>query len=116
LYLSYTGYGTDNAWQTITGLLDNQWLSKPLGVAIGGGSGGGVIYTGQAYLDNFEITSARMLGWPVASDLNNDGYIDWLDIAIIRDNWLRTDYGITGDLNADNTVNFIDFVDITAGW
>jgi hypothetical protein len=113
LYLSYTDYGTSNAWQTISGLLDAQWSSHPVGIAVGGGSDGGGTDDGQAYLDNFEVTSARMLRWPVASDLNNDGYIDLLDIAVMSDNWLRTGSGITGDLNSDDTVNFIDFADIT---
>ena len=40
LYLSSTGYGTTDAW-IVPGLLQGQWASKPVGVAIGGGSDGG---------------------------------------------------------------------------
>jgi len=113
LYLSYTGYGSANAWQTISGLLDGQWLSNPLGIALGGGSDGGAIDDGQAYLDNFEVDSGSLLDWPVPSDLNNDGYIDLLDIKVMSEHWLEIGSGITGDLNGDETVNFIDFAEIT---
>jgi beta-lactam-binding protein with PASTA domain len=113
LYLSYTGYGSANAWQTISGLLDGQWMSNPLGIALGGGSDGGAIDDGQAYLDNFEVASGSLLRWPVASDLNKDGYIDFLDIGVMSEHWLEVGSGITGDLNGDDTVNFIDFAEIT---
>jgi hypothetical protein len=117
--LSYTDYGTSNAWQTISGLLDAQWSSHPVGIAVGGGSDGGAIDDGQAYLDNFEVASGRVLGWPLTfdpRDLNKDGFIDWLDIAIMSEHWLEVGSGITGDLNSDDTVNFIDFADLALGW
>jgi hypothetical protein len=114
LYLSYTGYGSANAWQTISGLLAGQWSSNPMSIALGGGSDGGAINDSEAYMDNFEVTSAKMLRWPVASDLNSDGYIDWFDVAAMSEHWLEVGSGITGDLNDDDTVNFIDFAELAA--
>jgi hypothetical protein len=113
LYLSHTGYGSANAWQTIAGLLRNQWASNPVTVAIGGGSKGCSIGDGQAYLDNFEVTSGRVLGWPTTRDLNRDGFIDSLDIKIMSEHWLQTGIGIEGDVNGDDTVNFVDFAFLT---
>jgi hypothetical protein len=57
LYMSYSGYGKPNAWQTVEGLLKNQWAAQPVYVVIGGGSDRVVLDTGNAYLDNFVIDS-----------------------------------------------------------
>ena len=116
LYLSFTGYGAANAWKTLSGLLQNQWASGPVSVAIGGGCGGGGIDNGQAYLDNFEVTAGRVLGWPSAADLNRDGFIDWLDTLVIRQHWLEVGVGIEGDLNNDGIVNFRDFAEFALAW
>ena len=51
-----------------------------------------------------------------AGDLYNDDVIDWLDIAIIFDDWLKNGPGITGDLNNDDVVGFPDFADFALGW
>jgi hypothetical protein len=75
LYLSYTGFGSGNAWQTITGLLAGQWSSKPVSIAIGGGSSGAVLGAGKAYLDNFEVDSRLLLGWLPATDIDTNGFI-----------------------------------------
>jgi len=73
LYLSDTGYGAGNAWVTIPGLLQGKWggdIVGPFlsgwsrGVSLGsseaylsGLSKGGVPHGGEAWLDNFEVTS-----------------------------------------------------------
>jgi len=57
LYLSYTGYGSPNAWQAIPGLLQAQWGGAPVYVNIGGGSEAVKLDSGDAYLDNFVIES-----------------------------------------------------------
>ena len=115
LYLSHTGYGAAEAWQTITGLLRGRWNSEPVTVAIGGGSNGCSIGGGQAYLDNFEVTAGRVRGWPSARDLNKDGFIDSLDIKVMSEHWLQTGPCIEGDISGDGTVNFVDFAFLAIG-
>jgi len=116
LYLSTTGYGAANAWQTAAGLLQAQWASEPVGLSIGGGSDGVALDPGEAYLDNYETTKAKLIGWPPATDLNSDGFIDWLDIAEMRANWLYTGANPECDLNNDEIVNFLDFEEFASIW
>jgi len=116
LYLSCAGYGAENAWQSLSGLLQGQWGSEPLSLAIGGGSDGDCIDNGRAYLDNFEITTAVLFGWPVAADFNRDGFIDWLDVKAMGVHWLEPGSGIEGDLNGDGIVNLVDFAALATGW
>jgi len=117
LYISSTGYGEPNAWQTISGLLQGQWTSEPVYVVIGGGSDGAVLDgSGEAYLDNFEVGTATLLGWPVATDLDGDGLIGWGDVAEISEHWLEIGQGIKGDINNDETVNFPDFAELALEW
>ena len=114
MYLSHVGYGSGNAyiWQTISNPLQVQW-SSPVDVAIGGGSDGVALGSGEAYLDNFEIATATLLGWPPATDLDSDGFIGWGDIAVMRENWLGTG---PGDINNDGIVNFLDFAELGLAW
>ena len=114
LYLSSTGYGSANAWEVVPGLLQGQWASEPVGVAVGGGSDGGSLDSGKAYLDNFEITTGKLSGWPPLCDLNKDGFIDWFDLEVMSGNWLDTGPDIEGDLNGSGTVNFVDFAFLAA--
>jgi subtilisin family serine protease len=115
LYLSHTGYGAANAWQTIAGLLRGQWLSMPVSVAVGGSSDNVVLNSGEAYFDNFEITRAKLIGWPPATDLNGSGFIDWGDIGIMGENWLVPGPA-GGDFNKDGVVNFLDFAELARAW
>jgi hypothetical protein len=119
LYLSSTGYGSDgNAWQTIGGLLAGQWSSEPVRIAIGGSSFGAVLGTGEAYLDNFEVDSGLLLGWPVISDIDGNGFIEWEDLRIMCDNWLAVGTDIQGDIYKDeyDIVNLLDFAEFGPGW
>jgi hypothetical protein len=118
LYLSYSGYGDSNAWQTITGLLAGQWSSESVRIAIGGGSAGDVIDYNQAYLDNFEVTSGLLIDWPPVTDIDGNGYIEWLDLATMCEHWLETGPNVPGDIHKDedNIVNFLDFADFTLAW
>ncbi len=116
LYLSCAGYGAENAWQSLSGLLQGQWVSEPVSLAIGGGSDGDCIDNSRAYLDNFEITTAVLSGWPVAADFNRDGFIDWLDVKAMGVHWLEPGSGIEGDLNSDGIVNFADLAALATGW
>jgi hypothetical protein len=116
LYLSTTGYGSANAWQTIPDLLQGQWASQAVRVTIGGGADQIIVGTGQAYIDNFEVTTAALIGWPPINDLNDDGYIDWQDISIMAEDWLDTDPDAIGDIYDDDIVNFLDFAQIGIAW
>jgi len=71
LYMSYTGYGKPNAWQTVEGLLQDQWAGQPVYVVIGGGSDQVVLDTGDAYLDNFAVDTG-LLDFMTESDDNGD--------------------------------------------
>ena len=120
LYLSHLGYTDVNAynWQTIPSPLLYQWAS-PVYVDIGGGSEGAVLSSGKAYLDNFRITEAALLGWPPATDLDGDGFVGWGDIGVMNEYWLgdpNTDPNVKGDLNSDDIVNFLDFAEFGPAW
>ena len=92
LYLSDTGYWASNAWVTIPGLLKGEWGSafvKPF-------LGGGYVYnialdSGDAYFDNFAVDSGTIVQiceYALSGDLNNDCRVDFLDFAIMASNWL----------------------------
>jgi hypothetical protein len=49
-------------------------------------------------------------------DLDCDGYIDYGDIVVISENWLRTGPNIPGDFDKNNTVNFLDFAEFATVW
>jgi hypothetical protein len=116
LYLSSTGYGFVNAWQIITGLLAGQWSSEPVSIAIGGGTELVELSQGEAYLDNFEVTTATLLGWPPATDIDDSGFIDWGDIREMSAYWLATGSGIPADIDNDGIVNFRDFAEVGLAW
>ena len=82
-------------------------------MAIGGGSAGAALGLGDAYLDNFEVTTATLLGWPPATDLDSDGFIGWGDVKIMSEYWLDIN---PGDINGDGIVNFKDFSEFGLAW
>jgi parallel beta-helix repeat protein/predicted outer membrane repeat protein len=55
-------------------------------------------------------------------DLNTDGLIDYYDLDVLIDEWLRTSPGLQTDFNSDGIVDFADFAELakywlwTAGW
>ena len=116
LYLSYTEYGSEDAWQTISGLLQNEWAGEPIYVYIGGGSDNVAINSGEAYLANFAVNTGVLLDWPPKTDINGDGYIDWLDIDVLCEQWLETGEDLDADINGDNTVDFKDFAEFAEVW
>lgn len=81
---------------------------------LGGGSNGVVLNLGEAYLDNFEV-AAKLIGWPLATDLDRDGFIDWGDVMVISEYWLDTSPD-KADLNKDGIVNFLDFAKFALVW
>ena len=92
LYLSYTGYGSANAWQTVSGL-KGRWGTDHVHVCLGGGSAGQVLSSADAYLDNFVIESgdlfyATLIGdFCGASFTDPDGYVDVWDLMQFADHW-----------------------------
>jgi hypothetical protein len=110
LYLSYTGYGVSDAWQTISGMLQS---SGSVSVSIGGGSDNVELVLGNAYLDNFEVTTASLLGWPPATDLDEDGLIGLGDLVILCSGWLQpgpADFDLSGNTDLN------DFAELESAW
>ncbi len=112
-YLSHKGFGSENAyvWQT-SNPLQGQW-AFPVDVSIGGGSSGAALSPGEAYLDNFEMAKATLLGWPPATDIDGNGFIELYDLVIMCGNWLDTG---AGDIDNDGDVDFIDFAELGLAW
>jgi hypothetical protein len=88
LYLSDTGYGSANAWKIISGIVQNTWHRKMVGVAIGGNATGISLSSGQAYLDNFVIDSGTLCDGLSEADLNEDCKVDFSDFALFAAEWL----------------------------
>ena len=108
LYLSHVGYGIVNADVE----LKVQWTSA-VKVAVGGASAGVALGLDNACLDNFKVTTATLLDWPPATDLDSNGFIGWGDVKIISDYWLDVN---PGDINEDGIVNFKDFAEFGLAW
>lgn len=74
LYLSDRGYGSENAWKSISGLLQGDWGGGPVFVALGGMANGAVLASGDAYLDDFLIESCTLREVPllVTSPVRNE--------------------------------------------
>ncbi|MDD5328329.1 MAG: SGNH/GDSL hydrolase family protein [Phycisphaerae bacterium] len=117
-YLSHTGFGSQNAyvWQALSPS-QGQW-ELPVDVFIGGGSSGAVLDMGDAYLDNFEVMTAVLLNWPPITDIDGNGFIEFDDLWIMCENWLKTGPDVPGDLykDEDNIINFLDFAEFGPAW
>jgi hypothetical protein len=79
LYLSHTGYGKDNAYYTIPGLLKGTWSCDVVTPFIGGTAENVAIASGDAYLDNFVVDSGTYIPEPAqnlfVSGGGGSGYI-----------------------------------------
>jgi lysophospholipase L1-like esterase len=112
-YLSHTSFGSGNAyvWQT-PGATQGQW-SVPVYVSIGGGSVEVALGPGEAYLDNFEMAKAGLIGWPPATDLDRNGYIEIYDLAMLCDEWLGSG---PADFDHSGKVDFLDLTELGWAW
>ncbi len=112
-YVSHIGFGSGNAyaWQTPSATR-GQW-SVPVYVSIGGGSAGVAINPGEAYLDNFKMAKADLLGWPPATDLDRNGYIEIYDLAMLCDEWLENG---PADFDHSGSVDFQDLAEFGWAW
>lgn len=61
LYLGDGGYGEENAWMTVPGLLKGQWGGRMLFIVVGGTAEHLAIDTGQAFADNLLVESGRVI-------------------------------------------------------
>jgi len=57
VYLGDAGYGPDNAWQNLPGVIKSRWPRKPLYVFLGGNAENVKIDAGHAFADNFTVDS-----------------------------------------------------------
>jgi hypothetical protein len=53
---------------------------------------------------------------PTAANLNNDDSADFIDLALLANNWQRTGAGLTGDLDDSNTVDIDDLMVFSWYW
>ncbi|MFA5251268.1 MAG: PEP-CTERM sorting domain-containing protein, partial [Phycisphaerae bacterium] len=60
LYLSDTGYWTDNVWVVISDLLQDTWGGSTVSPYIGGWAYGTPLASGDAYLDNFIVDNGEI--------------------------------------------------------
>jgi hypothetical protein len=101
LYLSDTGFWAANAWVTIPGLLKGEWGSAVVKPFLGGSYVYNIaLASGNAYLDNFVVDSGTIVQiceYALSGDLNNDCRVDFLDFAVMAANWL-----VDCDLTPDN--------------
>lgn len=88
LYLSDTGYGSINAWKTVSGIVQGMWSREMVGVAIGGNATGVELTSGRAYLDDFIIDAGTLCDGLSEADLNEDCKVDFKDFAIFAAKWL----------------------------
>jgi len=64
-------------------------------------------------MDNFETAKGGLLGWPVVTDIDNNGFIEIEDLDVLCENWLKT--GV-GDVDKDGDVDFYDFAEFGLAW
>jgi hypothetical protein len=113
IYVSYTEYGPAKAWQTLQCAI-NGCVGRDVTVYLGGGGYGVTLTQGQAWLDNIEIDTGLLKGWPPTTDIDQDGYIGWGDLWYVANHWLEN--YLPADINKDGKVNFKDFALIVVGW
>jgi len=108
-FLSHTGFGIENACVFTT---RGQW-SAPVNFLLGGGSFGAAIGPGEAYLDNFEMKHAGLVDWPPATDIDQSGFIELYDLAIMCENWLEAG---EGDFDNNGVVDLLDLAEMGLAW
>jgi hypothetical protein len=107
-YLSHVGFGVGSAYMSAHG----QW-GQPVRVSVSGGSYGAALASGEAYLDNFVMNTGQLIDWPPVMDLDDNGYIELNDLALMAENWLQAG---EGDFDDDGVVDFADYAEFGLGW
>ena len=54
----------------------------------------------------------RVVAHNIQGDINNDGFINVLDIVVVVNFVLNNEYNSSADLNSDNTVDVLDIVQL----
>jgi lysophospholipase L1-like esterase len=112
-YLSNTGFGIENAYVwNAPDPTNGQW-ARPVYVSIGGGSSGAALRPAEAYVDNFEVVNGGLIDWPPATDLDDNGYIEVSDLAVMCESWLEDG---DGDIDKNGTVNLFDLAELGLAW
>jgi hypothetical protein len=112
-YLSHTDFGSGNAYVwTAPDPTQGQW-SLPVDVALGGGSSGAALGSGEANLNDFEMQTAELFDWPPVTDIDGNTYIEIDDLMDMAENWL--DNG-PGDIDNNGIVDFDDFAKFGPAW
>jgi hypothetical protein len=112
-YLSHTGFGSGNAYVwTAQDPTQGPW-GVPVEAAVGGGSSGAAISSGEAYFNDFEMQTAELHGWSPATDIDVNGYIEIDDLMAMAENWLDTG---PGDIDNNGIVDFKDFAEFGPAW
>jgi len=111
-YLSHSGFGSENAYVWVHPMqpvvrgrclcmcrLAAVLLELPL--------------ASEAYLDDFDflVNKDGLLNWPPATDLDNNGFIEIYDLAMLCDEWLENG---PADFDHSGSVDFLDLVEF--GW
>ncbi len=60
LYLSARGYGKENAWATVSDILQDSWDGVPVVVFLGGAANGLAVASGDAWFDDFSIDTGTL--------------------------------------------------------
>jgi len=61
LHVGDRGYGAENAWTTVRGLLGGSWAGGPVRLALAGRANGVAVVSGQAHLDDFVLERGEPL-------------------------------------------------------
>ncbi|OHB66672.1 MAG: hypothetical protein A2Y77_11205 [Planctomycetes bacterium RBG_13_62_9] len=61
IYLSNKGYGFQNAWMRVPGVLKGRWAGTPLSVVVGGSAYRLSVASGQAFADNLLVESGTLV-------------------------------------------------------
>ena len=87
-YLSYTGYGEENAFASVK---IHDWTNcTEVFIGLVGRSGNHVLSGAGAYFDNFKLTYDLdiVCKEDVHGDLNDDCKVDFTDFVLMANNWL----------------------------
>ena len=71
------------------------------------------VATGRSAPVDMDSATIDLTGASMPADLNDDGTVDGLDLALMLANWGGSG---TGDINSDGTVDGIDLAALLAGW
>ncbi|MBP7051906.1 MAG: hypothetical protein KBE65_12905 [Phycisphaerae bacterium] len=60
LYISDRGYGRENAWVTVSDVLQDSWEGVPVAIFFAGGASGFAVASGDVWFDNFVVDAGAL--------------------------------------------------------